>query len=111
VATILRQSIGFSTFDLKILSVDLQNLGFSSSHKIGREILGFRKTLFWELVPCLEVTLVFKFWKKRFKFFASSIHYRTYSVLVLDSSFVLSNTNAFYRTSPVRYRTSPVMLF
>jgi hypothetical protein len=32
-----------------------------SSSKIGREIFGFGKNLFWKLVPCIEVTLVSKF--------------------------------------------------
>jgi hypothetical protein len=32
-----------------------------SSSKIGRDIFGFGKNLFWELVPCVEVTLVSKF--------------------------------------------------
>jgi hypothetical protein len=34
---------------------------FLSSSKIGREIIGFGKNLFWELVPFIEVTLVYKF--------------------------------------------------
>jgi hypothetical protein len=38
-----------------------QNLGFLSSSKIEREIVGFRKNLFCELVPCVEVTLVSMF--------------------------------------------------
>jgi hypothetical protein len=32
-----------------------------SSSKIGREIFGFGKNLFWELVSCIEVTIVSKF--------------------------------------------------
>jgi hypothetical protein len=32
-----------------------------SSSKIGREIIGFGKNHFWELVPCVEVTLVSNF--------------------------------------------------
>jgi hypothetical protein len=36
---------------------------FFSSSKIGREIIAFRrkKTLFWKLVPFIEVTIVSKF--------------------------------------------------
>jgi hypothetical protein len=34
---------------------------FLSSSKIGREIVEFGKTLFWELVYCVEVTLISKF--------------------------------------------------
>jgi hypothetical protein len=35
---------------------------FLSSSKIGRKIIGFGKNHFWELVPCVEVTLVSKFY-------------------------------------------------
>jgi hypothetical protein len=34
---------------------------FLSSSKIRREIFAFGKKTFWELVPCVEVTLVSKF--------------------------------------------------
>jgi hypothetical protein len=34
---------------------------FLSLSKIRREIIGFGKNLFWELVSCVEVTLVCKF--------------------------------------------------
>jgi hypothetical protein len=34
---------------------------FLSSSKIRREIFGFRKKLFWELIPSVEVILVSKF--------------------------------------------------
>jgi hypothetical protein len=34
---------------------------FFSSSKIEREIFGFGKKPLWELVPCIEVTLVSKF--------------------------------------------------
>jgi hypothetical protein len=34
---------------------------FLSLSKIRREIFGFGKNLFWELVPCVEVALVSKF--------------------------------------------------
>jgi hypothetical protein len=37
-----------------------QNLSFLSSSRIRREIVGFGKYLFCELVPCVEVTLVSK---------------------------------------------------
>jgi hypothetical protein len=37
-------------------------LRFLSSSKIGRKIVGFGKNLFWELVPCVEVTLVSNFY-------------------------------------------------
>jgi hypothetical protein len=38
-----------------------QKLGFSSSSKIRREIFGFVKNLFGNVVPFIEVTLVSKF--------------------------------------------------
>jgi hypothetical protein len=72
--------------------------------------LGIWENLFWELVPYVQVSsnLVphnsrIKFWKEIFNFFASPVRYRTYPVPVLDSSNVLPNSRAIYRTSPVRY--------
>jgi hypothetical protein len=38
-----------------------QKFGFSSSSKIGREMLGFGKILYGDIVPFVEVTLVSKF--------------------------------------------------
>jgi hypothetical protein len=38
-----------------------QNLGFFSSSKIRREIIKIRKTLYWKLVPYIEMTFVSKF--------------------------------------------------
>jgi hypothetical protein len=43
----------------KFLFVPQKPIFFSSS-KIRREIIRFGKTLFWDLVPCVEVTLVSK---------------------------------------------------
>jgi hypothetical protein len=49
-----------SPFDLTNFSRFHQNLGSSSSSKIEREIFGLKKYI-WELVPCVEVTLMSKF--------------------------------------------------
>jgi hypothetical protein len=37
-------------------------LSFLSSSKIVMKIVGYEKNLFWELVPCVEVTFVSKFY-------------------------------------------------
>jgi hypothetical protein len=40
----------------------LQNLGFLSSSKIKSEIIEFGEIIYWELVPCVDMTLVSKFY-------------------------------------------------
>jgi hypothetical protein len=47
--------------DLADFSHFPQNLGSSSLSKIEREIFGFEKKTIWELIPCVEMTLMSNF--------------------------------------------------